>query len=105
MPWLLPAELFPADKVATGSAFAATCNWLANFVCGLLFLPIASALGGLCFLPFMCVLLPFAAFVTTIPETRGKSVQSILLELTLPSVHEPAKPPMRPPYQAPARRQ
>ena len=35
VPWLLPAELFPADKVASGSALAASCNWLANFVCGL----------------------------------------------------------------------
>lgn len=59
------------------------CNWLANFVCGLIFLPLASALGGLCFLPFVAVLLPFAVFVATIPETRGKSVQQILTELRL----------------------
>ena len=83
VPWLLPAELFPADKVASGSALAASCNWLANFVCGLIFLPLASALGGLCFLPFVAVLLPFAVFVATIPETRGKSVQQILTELRL----------------------
>ena len=108
VPWLLPAELFPAERVAyaphtsashapftrahltrsssraprsTGSAIAAMCNWLANFVCGLIFLPLASALGGLCFLPFLIVLLPFATFVATIPETRGKSVQQILAEL------------------------
>ena len=81
VPWLLPAELFPADKVAVGSAFAAMCNWLANFVCGLIFLPLASALGGLCFLPFLLILVPFAIFVATIPETRGKSVQQILVEL------------------------
>jgi len=81
VPWLLPAELFPADKVATGSAFAAMCNWLANFVCGLIFLPLASTLGGWCFVPFLAVLLPFALFVASIPETRGKSVQQILVEL------------------------
>ena len=81
VPWLLPAEVFPADKVAVGSAFAAMTNWLANFVCGLAFLPLASTLGGLCFMPFLLVLLPFAMFVATIPETRGKSVQQILSEL------------------------
>ena len=81
VPWLLPAELFPADRVATGSALAAMCNWLANFVCGLLFLPLAAALGGLCFVPFFAVLVPFACFVASIPETRGKSVQQILDEL------------------------
>ena len=82
VPWLLPAELFPSDKVATGTALAAVCNWLANFVCGLIFLPLAATLGGLCFLPFLLVLLPFALFVaTSIPETRGKSVQQIQIEL------------------------
>ena len=82
VPWLLPAELFPADKVAVGSSFSAMCNWLANFVCGLIFLPLASTLGGACFVPFLVVLLPFALFVATIPETRGKSVQQILFELS-----------------------
>lgn len=82
VPWLLPAELFPSDKVASGSAFAAACNWLANFVCGLIFLPLSSALGGLCFVPFAMILCPFALFVLWhVPETRGKSVQQILAEL------------------------
>ena len=45
--------------------------------------PMASALGGLCFLPFMVVLLPVAAFVALcVPETRGKSVTQILFELS-----------------------
>ena len=82
VPWLLPAELFPADKVASGSALAASCNWLANFVCGLVFLPLAAALGGLCFMPSVFILVPFALFVASrVPETRGKSVQQILSEL------------------------
>ena len=82
----LQAELFPAEQVASGSAFAAACNWLANFVCGLLFLPLSSALGGLCFLPFAAILVPFAVFVCQhVPETRGKSVQQILAELSFKS--------------------
>lgn len=82
VPWLLPAELFPSDQVASGSAFAAACNWLANFCCGLIFLPLSSTLGGLCFLPFAAILMPFAVFVCyNVPETRGKSVQQILAEL------------------------
>ena len=76
--------------MAAGSAFAATCNWLANFAVGLAFLPLASALGGLCFLPFLLVLLPFAAFVAwRIPETRGKTVQQILSELAPASTSKP----------------
>lgn len=82
IPWLLPAELFPPDKVAAGSSFNAICNWLANFVVGLIFLPISTALGGMCFVPFLLVLLPFAFFlVSKVPETRGKTVQQILNEL------------------------
>jgi len=82
VPWLYPAELFPPDKVAAGSSFSAICNWLANFAVGLVFLPLASTFGGLCFLPFLLVLLPFAAFlVTKVPETRGKTVHQILAEL------------------------
>jgi len=82
IPWLLPAELFPPDKVAAGSSFNAICNWLANFAVGLIFLPMASSLGGMCFLPFLLVLLPFALFlVKKLPETRGKTVQQILNEL------------------------
>ena len=42
----------------------------------------ASYLGGMCFLPFLLVLLPFALFlVKKLPETRGKTVQQILNEL------------------------
>ncbi len=82
IPWLLPAELFPPDKVAAGSSFNAICNWLANFAVGLIFLPMSAALGGMCFVPFLLVLLPFAFFlIVKVPETRGKTVQQIMSEL------------------------
>ena len=82
IPWLLPAELFPPDKVAAGSSFNALCNWGANFIVGLIFLPMSAALGGMCFVPFLLVLLPFAFFlVLKVPETRGKTVQQIMAEL------------------------
>ena len=69
--------------MATGTALAAVCNWLANFGVGILFLPLASTLGGMAFMPFLLVLLPFAFFVIArVPETRGKAVQQILSELT-----------------------
>eukprot|EP00322_Chrysochromulina_rotalis_P001079 CAMPEP_0115846448 /NCGR_PEP_ID=MMETSP0287-20121206/9867_1 /TAXON_ID=412157 /ORGANISM="Chrysochromulina rotalis, Strain UIO044" /LENGTH=562 /DNA_ID=CAMNT_0003300241 /DNA_START=33 /DNA_END=1721 /DNA_ORIENTATION=- len=83
VPWLLPAELFPPDKTAAGSSFNAICNWLANFAVGLVFLPLSAALGGTVFMPFLLVLLPFAVFlVVKVPETRGKTVQQILSELS-----------------------
>lgn len=79
VPWLLPAELFPQDKCAMGSAVAASCNWLANFVAGQAFLPMTSALHGFCFLPFAVVLLLFVYFVHhAVPETRGKTLEQIL---------------------------
>ena len=82
VPWLLPAELFPADKVAVGSAFAAMCNWLANFVVGQVFLPVSAALGGFCFLPFALILVGFIAFAhRRVPETRGKTLEQIISDL------------------------
>ncbi len=84
-PWLLPAELFPVDKVAQGSAITATCNWLANFFCGQAFIPISTTLGAFAFLPFAAVLVLFVAFVVLkVPETRGKTIEQIMLDLNGP---------------------
>ena len=56
IPWLLPAELFPTQLRASAIATTTVVNWLANYVVGQLFLPLASWLGPLSFLPFAAVL-------------------------------------------------
>ena len=82
IPWLLPAELFPPEKCAQGSAIAATCNWLANFFVSQAFVSISMALEGYCFLPFAVLLIGFVYFIVRfLPETRGKTLEQIMCEL------------------------
>jgi len=83
VPWLLPAELFAMDKCAQGSGVAASSNWLANFVVVQAFPTLSNRLGGLCFLPFALVLVFFLWFVhARVPETRGKTLEQILGEIS-----------------------
>jgi len=94
IPWLLPAELFPVDKCATGAALSASCNWFANFAAGQIFLPMSTALQGWCFMPFAVVLLCFVRFVSSsVPETRGKTVEQIMEELRTTWEPKPRSPP------------
>lgn len=82
VPWLLPAELFPGEAAAHGSAISATVNWLSNWVVGQSFLPLSLALGGFCFVPSAVMLICFVVWaLVSLPETRGKSVEQILAEL------------------------
>lgn len=82
VPWLLPAELFAADSCAKGAALSAGTNWLANFVVGQAFLPLANVLKSAVFLPFAAVLCAFFFFVKrSVPETRAKTLEQILQEL------------------------
>eukprot|EP00962_Isochrysis_galbana_P015901 scaffold4545_cov111-Isochrysis_galbana.AAC.19 len=82
VPWLLPAELFAADSCAKGAALSAGTNWLANFVVGQAFLPLANVLKSAVFLPFAAVLCAFFFFVKrSVPGTRAKTLEQILQEL------------------------
>jgi len=82
VPWLLPAELFQMDMCAKGTSVAATSNWLANFLVVQAFPVIQNSLQGFAFMPFAVVLCVFIAFVlTSVPETRGKSLNEISKEL------------------------
>ena len=81
VPWLLAAELFPTHKCARANALTAIANWSANFVAGVLFLPMANSIGATCFVPFAVVLALFVALVVPrIPETRGKTLEQIAAE-------------------------
>lgn len=82
MPWLLPAEILPAETRALASSVAASANWLANFVASQAFLVIANALGGFAFVPFGAALALGALWVArVVPETKGKSLEQIQTEL------------------------
>jgi MFS family permease len=70
--WVLIGELFPAEARAAGAGISAALNWLANFVVGLVFLPLASAIGqAATFWIFGAVCaVAFLFTVRYVPETR-----------------------------------
>lgn len=80
--WLLPSECMPPHTRALGASMAAMSNWVANFIMGQAFLPLADALGPFAFVPCIIVLLAGMAFVAfMVPETKGKSLEQIQREL------------------------
>ena len=80
--WLLPAELFPMSHRAVATAAVTAVNWLANFAVAQAFPIVSSALGPLSFLPFGAVLLAAMWFAHAhVPETRGKTLDQILVEI------------------------
>lgn len=82
VPWLLPAEILPAETRARASSLAASTNWLANFVVGQGFLIVARLLGPFAFVPFAaCVAAGGAYAAQVLPETKGKSLEQIQMEL------------------------
>jgi MFS family permease len=74
--WLLAAEIFPARERAAGAGVATAVNWFANFLVGLLFLPLAGAIGqGATFWLFAVVCALGLVFVyRSVPETKGRTM-------------------------------
>ena len=80
---LLPAEIFPAAYRSTGSGLAMSAMWLCNFVSAQVFLPQALLLQTQAFAPHLGVLLLGLLFaVLSMPETRGKSLETIEREMS-----------------------
>ncbi|AJE80662.1 bicyclomycin resistance protein TcaB [Streptomyces albus] len=77
--WVLVGEVFPPSVRAVGSSAATSVNWLANFTVGLVFLPLADAIGqGETFWIFAGVCAFGLWFVARyVPETRGASAEEI----------------------------
>jgi MFS family permease len=77
--WLLIAEIFPTHARAPGASAATAANWLWNFVVGLTFLPLATAIGqGETFWIFAAVCALGLVFVSRyVPETKGRSFAEI----------------------------
>lgn len=76
--WLLNSEIFPARYRGLGTGITIFVLWMANFVVGLLFPVILSALGISSFYIFAAFCLLGAWFVKVrVPETKGASLDSI----------------------------
>jgi MFS family permease len=91
--WVLVAEIFPADARATGAGAATSVNWFANFLVGLLFLPLVGAVGqGATFFVFAAVCAAGVVFVSRyVPETAGRSFDEIEADLRERGGREPGR--------------
>ncbi|KAF9111767.1 hypothetical protein BGX27_004453 [Mortierella sp. AM989] len=85
IPWLLLPELLPAYAVSPASSVATGVNWGTNFVVGLIFPSMAKAMGSGTFILFGAFNL-FGVFYIwyIVPETRGRSIESIMTEKGVP---------------------
>ncbi len=92
--WLLISEIYPLRVRGAAMSVASTANWAANFVVTVSFLTLLSAIGGtgVFFLFGFLTLVAMWFFYRRVPETKGRSLQSI--EADLRGLPQPA--PSRP---------
>jgi MFS family permease len=81
--WVLIAEIFPPEARAAGASASTAANWLFNFVIGLVFLPVATAIGqGPTFWIFAAVCAVAFLFVRSyVPETKDRNFDQIEAEV------------------------
>lgn len=83
IPWMLMAELFPAETKAVASGLAVMLNWFLVFVVTKSFPAMKEGLGAdVTFWIFATIMAAGTAFTYFfIPETKGKTSQEIQEEL------------------------
>eukprot|EP00611_Tribonema_gayanum_P025574 TRINITY_DN5852_c0_g2_i1.p1 TRINITY_DN5852_c0_g2~~TRINITY_DN5852_c0_g2_i1.p1 ORF type:complete len:590 (+),score=246.90 TRINITY_DN5852_c0_g2_i1:112-1881(+) len=76
--WLLTGLLFQAKLRSSASAVATVLNWISNFMVGMFYPMLATALGAYSWLPFTGVLaVTFAGVAWGLIETRDKTIEEI----------------------------
>ncbi|KAI8126004.1 Glucose transporter type 1 [Lucilia cuprina] len=79
IPWMITAELFSQGPRPSAMAIAVLVNWMANFVVGIGFPSMKTALENYTFLPFSVMLAIFWIFTyKKVPETKNKTFEEIL---------------------------
>ncbi|XP_039287484.1 solute carrier family 2, facilitated glucose transporter member 1-like isoform X2 [Nilaparvata lugens] len=79
IPWFLVAELFGQDARPLAASISIGCNWTANFLVGLFFLPLQELIGPKVFIIFAVLQLIFTIFIFfKVPETKNKSLDEVL---------------------------
>ncbi|TMW61348.1 hypothetical protein Poli38472_012539 [Pythium oligandrum] len=82
IPWLIVAEMFPAQPRPTAMSIATMVNWICSFIVGLVFPSIQSSLNELSFVPFgVCLVLSLVFVLKYVPETKGKTIAEIQTEM------------------------
>lgn len=86
VPWILMAEILPADARGLVCSIATCSNWAGAFLVTWSFAPLQAAIGinGL-FWTYCCILLASAVYIAIfVIETKGKSVEEVVAILTPP---------------------
>ncbi|XP_063215828.1 glucose transporter type 1 isoform X3 [Bacillus rossius redtenbacheri] len=79
IPWMITAELFSQGPRPAAMSIAVLVNWLANFLVGIGFPSMKTALENYTFLPFSVFLAIFWVFTyKKVPETKNKTFEEIL---------------------------
>ncbi|KAF4521727.1 hypothetical protein B566_EDAN012175 [Ephemera danica] len=79
IPWMITAELFSQGPRPAAMSIAVLVNWMANFLVGILFPTMKTALENYTFLPFSVFLAIFWIFTyKKVPETKNKTFEEIL---------------------------
>ncbi|GAA5795937.1 hypothetical protein HPULCUR_001302 [Helicostylum pulchrum] len=79
IPWLITSEMTPTAAASSVGAASTCINWCMNFLIGQLFPVIFAAIEGWSFLIFAVIcLLAFIFTFFTLPETKGRSLESIV---------------------------
>ncbi|MFJ3672688.1 sugar porter family MFS transporter [Streptomyces sp. NPDC090106] len=81
--WLMLSEIFPMRMRGFGMGVAAVVLWLTNFVIGLVFPSLVAAIGisNTFFLFVVAGLLSLAFVKRCVPETKGRTLESLEAEL------------------------
>ncbi|KAH1003778.1 glucose transporter type 1 isoform X7 [Dendroctonus ponderosae] len=79
IPWMITAELFSQGPRPAAMSIAVLVNWMANFLVGIVFPSMKTALDNYTFLPFSVFLALFWIFTyKKVPETKNKTFEEIL---------------------------
>lgn len=78
IPYFIGSELIEISSRSAANSLGSFASWGGNFLVGMTFLPIQTALGGLVFLPFaiVCFLLTLLTYIY-LPETRGREPSDV----------------------------
>lgn len=78
IPYFIGSELFEISSRSAANSLGSLASWGGNFLVGMTFLTLQTALGGFVFLPFaaVCFLLVALMFVY-LPETRGREPSEV----------------------------
>jgi Na+/melibiose symporter-like transporter len=81
--WTLLSEIYPSEIRGTAMALSVEINFLSKFLCQLFFPIIQDVLGwGCTFIMFGCiVVISFFFILLKVPETMGKSLEEIQIQL------------------------